>query len=328
MTDASAYNAIPRAIRSLYEPQLEQFGIIVRRNGEGWSGTGRSTWGRGSIWGMPVGDFCIAFSHEVYMEHDMALVESPESAYACVCMVSEDSKATMPRMIDRPRALLDGSLYSFVQPAGSFSGTLHRGGLYSSRCICFLPQYFEELDRRWPGAFSGMFERFGNTWDEAQSRIIMSALMGTGPQYRPGSALLIQARIEQMAAALASSCAGDDAARCSASTRKQSGLALEAQAAIERMLDEGRAPNLDELASMLFVSRSHLCAAFSRETGQSIGRYAKARRIERAKVLLASDDSVAYVAARLGWPRPSAFSQAFKQATGTSPTEWRGASKG
>ncbi len=92
MTDASAYNAIPRAVRSLYEPQLEQFGIIVRRNGEGWSGTGRSTRGRGSIWGMPVGDFCIAFSHEVYMERDMALVESPESAYACVCMVSEDSR--------------------------------------------------------------------------------------------------------------------------------------------------------------------------------------------------------------------------------------------
>jgi len=173
-----------------------------------------------------------------------------------------------------------------------------------------------------------MFERFGDTWDEAQSRIIMSALIGTGPQYRPGSALLIQARIEQMAAALASSCAGDDAARCSASTRKQSGLALEAQAAIERMLDEGRAPNLDKLANMLFVSRSHLCAAFSRETGQSIGRYAKARRIERAKVLLASGDSVAYVAACLGWPRPSAFSQAYKQATGTSPTEWRDAHVG
>lgn len=325
MIDASAYNAIPRAIRSLYEPQLEQFGIIVRRNGEGWSGTGRNTWGRGSIWGMPVGDFCIAFSHDVYMEHDMALVESPESAYACVCMVSEDSKTTMPRMIDRPRALLDGSLYSFVQPAGSFSGTLHRGGLYSSRCICFLPQYFEELDRRWPVAFSGMFERFGGTWDEAQSRIIMSTLLGTGPQYRPGSALLIQARIEQMVAALATSCAGDDAARCDASTRERSGLALEVQAAIERMLDEGRAPGLDELASMLFVSRSHLCSTFSRETGQSIGRYAKARRIERAKTLLASGNSVAYVAARLGWPRPSAFSQAFKQATGTSPTEWRDA---
>ena len=148
MTDASAYNAIPRAVRSLYEPQLEQFGVVVRRNGEGWSGTGRGAWGRGSAWGMPVGDFCIVFSHDVYMEQDKALVESPESMYACVCMVSEDTKATMPRMIDRPRALLDGSLYSFVQPAGSFSDTLRQGGLYSSRCICFLPQYFEELDRR------------------------------------------------------------------------------------------------------------------------------------------------------------------------------------
>lgn len=271
MTDASAYNAIPRAIRSLYEPQLEQFGIIVRRNGEGWSGTGRSTWSRGSIWGMPVGDFCIVFSHEVYMERDMALVESPESAYACVCMVSEDAKATMPRMIDRPRALLDGSLYSFVQPADSFSGTLHQGGLYSSRCICFLPQYFEELDRRWPGTFSGMFERFGDTWDEEQSCTIMSALLGTGPQYRPGSALLIQARIEQMVAALAASCAGDDAARCGASTRERSGLALEAQAAIERMLDEGRAPGLDELASMLFVS-ARTCAQRSRaRRGKALG---------------------------------------------------------
>ena len=111
MTDASAYNAIPRAVRSLYEPQLEQFGVVVRRNGEGWSGTGRGAWGRGSAWGMPVGDFCIVFSHDVYMEQDKALVESPESMYACVCMVSEDTKATMPRMIDRPRALLDGSLY-------------------------------------------------------------------------------------------------------------------------------------------------------------------------------------------------------------------------
>lgn len=35
MTNASAYNAIPRAVRSLYEPQLEQFGIVIRRNGEG-----------------------------------------------------------------------------------------------------------------------------------------------------------------------------------------------------------------------------------------------------------------------------------------------------
>ena len=56
---------------------------------------------------------------------------------------------------------------------------------------------------------------------------------------------------------------------------------LEAQALIERVIDEGRAPTLDELANMLFVSRPHLCSAFSRETGQSIGHYARARRMAR-----------------------------------------------
>lgn len=323
MTKASTYSDIPRAIRSLYEPQLKQFGIEIHRDGGGWSGTGRSTWGSGSVWGMPVGDFCIAFSHEVYIEREMALVESPESTYACVCMVSEDSKATMPRMIDRPKALLDGSLYSFVQPAGKFSGTLHSGGLYSSRCICFLPQYFEELDQRWPGAFSCLFERFDDGWNETESRIIMSTLIGTGPQYQPGSALLIEARIEQMVAMLAASCNSNGAKYRSGATNEQARLALEAQAGIERMLDEGRAPTISELANMLFVSRSHLCSAFLNETGQSIGHYAKARRMERAKTMIACGCPVAQVATRLGWARCSTFSQAFKQSTGASPTEWR-----
>ena len=75
---------------------------------------------------------------------------------------------------------------------------------------------------------------------------------------------------------------------------------LEAQALIERMIDEGRAPTLDELANTLFVSRSHLCSAFSRETEQGIGHYARARRVERAKTMLVGRCSVAQVVTRLG----------------------------
>ncbi|WP_368406483.1 helix-turn-helix domain-containing protein [uncultured Slackia sp.] len=66
------------------------------------------------------------------------------------------------------------------------------------------------------------------------------------------------------------------------------------------MIDEGRAPTLDELANTLFVSRSHLCSAFSRETGQGIGHYARARRMERAKTMLVGCCFVAQVATRLG----------------------------
>ena len=62
---------------------------------------------------------------------------------------------------------------------------------------------------------------------------------------------------------------------------------------IERMIDEGRTSTLDELANMLFVSRLHLCSAFSRETGQGIGHYARARRMECAKTMLVGCCSVA-----------------------------------
>ena len=82
MSNALTRKDIPRVLRSLYEPQLEQFGITIHPDGEGWSGAGRSEWGSGSAWGVPVGEFCIAFSHEVYMESDMTLIEAPESAYA------------------------------------------------------------------------------------------------------------------------------------------------------------------------------------------------------------------------------------------------------
>lgn len=99
--------------------------------------------------------------------------------------------------------------------------------------------------------------------------------------------------------------------------------ALGAQALIVRMIDEDRAPTLDELANMLFVSRSHLCSVISCETGQSIGHYAGARRMERTKTMLVGCCSVARAATRLGWTRCSTFSQAFKRSTGVSPIEWR-----
>ena len=168
-----------------------------------------------------------------------------------------------------------------------------------------------------------MFERFADPWDEEESRAIMTTLLGTGPQHAPGFGLLLRARVEQMIATLAAAESRKRTARQHLATRKADGLALEAQMAIERMIDEGRAPAVGEIAQRLFVSRSHLCTQFDKETGQSIGHYAKARRIERAKTLLANGESVGIVAARLGWPRCSAFSQAFKQATGVSPSEWR-----
>ena len=101
-------------------------------------------------------------------------------------------------------------------------------------------------------------------------------------------------------------------------------LAEEAAAAVEQALDAGRRMGIDELADSLYASRSKLCATFKAEKGESLGAYMRRRRAERAEELLSDSSlSVAQVATLLGFSRQAAFTHAFKQATGVSPSAWR-----
>lgn len=70
------------------------------------------------------------------------------------------------------------------------------------------------------------------------------------------------------------------------------------------------------------MSRSRLCATFKAETGESMGAYARRRRTERACELLDGGMAVGQVARRLGYPQQAAFAQAFRRATGASPSDW------
>ena len=101
-------------------------------------------------------------------------------------------------------------------------------------------------------------------------------------------------------------------------------LAEEAAAEVERALDEGRRPGVDELAARLYVSRSKLCATFRQETGEAVGAYVRRRRGERAEELLGDAGlEVGEVARRLGYPSAGAFCQAFRTSHGVSPSDWR-----
>ena len=85
----------------------------------------------------------------------------------------------------------------------------------------------------------------------------------------------------------------------------------------------GVPPSVDELARKLYVSRSRLCDAFKRETGQTVGAYARQLRMERACRLLGDGDhTVSEIAVLLGYPSPSAFCHAFSDFTGMSPRTW------
>jgi AraC family transcriptional regulator len=82
--------------------------------------------------------------------------------------------------------------------------------------------------------------------------------------------------------------------------------------------------SLGALAKLVNLSSYYFCRAFKQSFGVPPRRYHINRRIERAKTLLASPaQSVTDIALSLGFSQTSSFSAAFRDTTGTSPTEYR-----
>lgn len=101
-------------------------------------------------------------------------------------------------------------------------------------------------------------------------------------------------------------------------------------AMVRRYIDEHFKENinLDMLAQLTHSSKYYLVHAFSEEYGISPINYMISRRIEEAKQLLKNDDYTLSVISRmLGFSSPSYFTQAFKKIVGTSPNQYRKASR-
>jgi AraC-like DNA-binding protein len=79
-----------------------------------------------------------------------------------------------------------------------------------------------------------------------------------------------------------------------------------------------------ELGRYAGLGRSAFSARFTRLVGQPVYRYLVARRMDEAALLLASsDDAIARIAARVGYETTTAFSKAFHQHYGFSPSRYR-----
>lgn len=97
-------------------------------------------------------------------------------------------------------------------------------------------------------------------------------------------------------------------------------------AAVEHILDHfAEVYGIEELASSLGVSKSHLIRSFTAATGVSPGKYLTTVRVEAAKRTLVNnpDYPLEVVAPLCGFAGSNYFCKVFKKATGLTPAEWR-----
>jgi AraC-like DNA-binding protein len=82
--------------------------------------------------------------------------------------------------------------------------------------------------------------------------------------------------------------------------------------------------NVDELASVAVMARSHFIREFHRVFGETPYRYLQRRRVERAMFLLRhGHDTVTDVCAAVGFTSLGTFSRTFSAIVGLSPTAYR-----
>lgn len=91
----------------------------------------------------------------------------------------------------------------------------------------------------------------------------------------------------------------------------------------ERIVEQDDMPTIADLATLCGISQRHLIRAFKQSTDVTIGQFAEAIRIDRAKHYLVSGMSIKQVAAKLGFQSASNFSAAFKRAVAVPPSAFR-----
>jgi AraC family transcriptional regulator len=104
------------------------------------------------------------------------------------------------------------------------------------------------------------------------------------------------------------------------------GLASWQQRVVTTYVEEHLAEpiSLATLAAMVRLSSYYFCRAFKQSLGMPPHRYHVARRIERAKVLLAERrHSITEIGLALGFGEASSFTGAFHRVTGMTPSSYR-----
>jgi AraC family transcriptional regulator len=206
----------------------------------------------------------------------------------------------------------------FLVPPGQRMHARSDGGPPQASILCHLSP---ERLREWFGEdFEWTDRRLAASLDISDANIRGLMLRLAEELRHPGFAsdVMVELIIAQAAIELARYCATVQDAPSTG------GLAPWRLRMIEARLKEVREPpTLQELARLCNLSVRQMTRAFRVSRGRSIGDYVEHCRLENAKRLLATDESVKSIAYSLGFASPSSFSFAFRRATGETPREFR-----
>ncbi|MEO9901883.1 MULTISPECIES: AraC family transcriptional regulator [Alphaproteobacteria] len=116
-----------------------------------------------------------------------------------------------------------------------------------------------------------------------------------------------------------------DRPRSSASVRRVKPLSSKEIQKIAELIESRIGSDLTaaEIASELGRDMRSLTRSFRASTGYAPYEYLTFRRMERAKELLQTEETIMEIALQVGYSNPAKFAAAFRRFCGCSPSEWR-----
>lgn len=312
----------------LYLPQVRQLGVdlvALDASGEALAGSRSNERVDARVVVYRIEGCCAITSHRLRVKRDLPFHELGCEGLS-VCALSSDSFAMSP-VASGGRVRAEGNVAVFAQHGEETDDWLRAGQVHDATSVTFLPAWFDRLGDGARAAASALMDEPGCLCDGDFARTVLSAINSVSPLFGGDVAggRALRGRMAGVSAATLRWYEERTRAESAAGTLGQRRLVRAARNYVKANLDRPLA--LDGIARALLTSRTRLCAAFLRETGESLGGYVRRTRMERARELLTVRGlGVAEVARAVGYPRASSFTVAFEREVGCSPTDWRAAS--
>lgn len=206
----------------------------------------------------------------------------------------------------------------FILPVGEALQARSDGGEAQTSLLCHLNP--EQIQKWFDGELVWTDPRLEACLDIRDGRVNDLLVQLTRELQHPGFAAqtMVELLTSQLALELSRYYAKNDA------RSYRGGLATWRLRLIdERLADRPEVPSLTELAELCGLSSRQLTRGFRQSRGCSIGEYLAEHRLQQARELLMSGQSVKAIAYTLGFSSPSAFCYAFRRDTGESPGQYR-----